>query len=133
MFVYREHRHNDRFTLVHVPTGTRVQVTLSPEHTTTAKATRQAERNGGYDTKLSFGDIGQKRYRYVDRIASRSVQFASLEQLGAVDIRQETYQPSDKGSGKTPEDWVEVSFMADEKAFDRIFDSGKFSGLEAVE
>lgn len=134
MFVYREHRHNDRFIAVHVPTGTRIQITLSPEHAATAEATRQSERNGGYGTKLTFGDIDQKRYRYVDSTAAHSINgLASLEQLGAIDIREETYQPSAKGSGKTPSDWVEISFMADDKAFDRIFDSGLFPGLKAVE
>jgi len=141
MFVYREHRHNDRFVAVHVPTGTRIQIKLSPEHAATAEATRKAEREGGYGTKLSFGDTGQKRYRCVLPGIARIPDWAAddlsyvpeLERLGAVEIRQETYEPFANGSGTTPDNWVEVSFMADEKAFDRIFGSGQFPGIELVE
>jgi hypothetical protein len=133
MFVYEHHRHNDHFTLVHMPTGTRKRVELSPEHTATAEATRKAERDGGYGTKLTFGDTGQKRYRcLVDPPAPAPAAF-ELERLGALDIKEETYKPSAKGSGKTPEEWKEISFMADDKAFDRILDSGQFPGIEAVE
>jgi hypothetical protein len=144
MFVYEHHRHNDHFVLVHVPTGTRKRVELSPEHTATAEATRKTEREGGYGTKLSFGDTGQKRYRCrVWTSLSGSTPSGhgfdalgaslELERLGATNPRTETYKPSAKGSGKTPDDWAEVSFMANDKAFDRIFDSGQFSGIEAVE
>lgn len=139
MFVYEHHRHNDDFVVVHVPTGTRKRVKLSPKHAATAEATRQAERKGGYGTKLSFGDVGQKRYRFVVNIPSPQPTYANLdmwvlrlERLGALDIREETYKPSAKGSGKTPDTWKEISFMADDKALDRIFDSGHFSGLEVV-
>ena len=131
MFVFNHHRHNDHFTLVHVPTGTRKRVELSPKHAATAEATRQAERDGGYGTKLSFGDTGHKRYRCQScENAPRTV--SELERLGALNIRHDTYKPSAKGSGKTPSDWHEISFMADDKAFDRIFDSGQFYGVEAV-
>ena len=139
MFVFNHHRHNDHFTLVHVPTGTRKRVELSPKHVATAEAARKAERDGGYGTKVKFGDTGQKRYRclvpenYTSDFVSHAEPLMTapgpcslIGRLGGRDVELRDYK------SLADEKWLEVSFTADDKAFDRIFDSGQFSGIEAV-